>query len=226
MASQISQRRAAKYGKEWDGTVQFGDWKEPKMEHAKFMAKLLQSTCPVICCCRAKQKSHQVVGTNEMVQNGIIKQNQVGRSVIIKDQTCEPVQAEDFIFEMTAHMEIVEGHAIRLTKWSHPGLKACFKDMIPITLETGQKLEAWCNAGAIPTDTASQPTQPTIEPSNLLKTAQKRLWSLCKPFGKTPEDVEPQLMSFKIIDKPLGKLSLDEVNSAIEKIQIQLAEAQ
>jgi len=101
-------------------------WKEPKMEHQKWVQHFLQSPIPWIICLRAKHKSRQT-------------KNAQGKTEIVRDDDASPIQAEDFIFEMTAHMEILPNHAIKLTKCSHPDLRRCFpKDNTePLTIETG-----------------------------------------------------------------------------------------
>lgn len=117
-------------------------WAGPKMEHAKFMLRLLQSSIPWIVCLRAKYKTKQT------------KVN--GRTEIVKDDFTTPIQADDFIFEMTCHAEILQNHSIILTKCSHPALRDCFpKDKTePISTKHGELLAAWCaNPGASPKPT-------------------------------------------------------------------------
>lgn len=134
------------------------NWKTPKFEHAKFVQRLLRLKIPLIVCLRAKYKSRQ------------LKEN--GKTVIVKDETTSPIQAEDFIFEATAHFEILQNHSIILTKCSHPSLRDCFpKDKTtPITPEHGQKLAAWCNAAG----------KPAIKPDRI-KELQLALWAALKP---------------------------------------------
>lgn len=159
MATTISMNRAQKWNKEWDGVVQFGDWKEPKMSHSKFMLKLLQSPLPIIVCLRAKYKSQQTKGTKEMADAGMIEQRQIGKTVVVKDHFTSPIQDENFIFEMTAHFEILKDHSIVLTKCSHPMLRDCFpKDRTePISIKHGELLAKWCSSGGSPTPKSEQP---------------------------------------------------------------------
>lgn len=123
------------------GMKGLGVWKKPKLEHAKFVLKMLQSPIPWIICLRAKHKSRQV--------------KERGRTEIVKDDHCTPIQADDFIFEATAHAEILPDHTLTLTKWSHPGLKACFPVGKPITIETGKAVAAWCNSPSKPAQEAA-----------------------------------------------------------------------
>jgi hypothetical protein len=129
------------------------------MEHAKFMLRLLQSPLPIVVCLRAKFKTRQ--GKNEQ-----------GKTCIIKDDHTSPIQAEDFIFEMTAHAEIFPDHSINLTKCSHPTLRDCFPTKGPISTQTGELLAKWCNA---PGKSATK-TDPDRD------AAVKELWSLTKPI--------------------------------------------
>ncbi|HDY67908.1 MAG TPA: AAA family ATPase [Candidatus Scalindua sp.] len=115
------------------------NWKKPKFEHAKFIQALTKIKIPLIVCLRAKFKTRQIK----------VK----GKTQIVKDDHTSPIQAEDFIFEATCHGEITPDHKLRLTKWSHPKLKECFPNNAPITIETGQKIAAWCaSPGTVPAE--------------------------------------------------------------------------
>ncbi len=114
------------------GKAGLHNWKVPKFEHAKMMQFLLRSPIPIITCIRAKYKTRQA------------KEN--GRTVIIKDDHVSPIQAEDFIFELTAHFEVRPDHTIVVTKCSHPDLLKCFPEKGFITVEHGAMIAAWCKA--------------------------------------------------------------------------------
>ena len=116
------------------GKAGLHNWKTPKFEHAKFMLRLMQSTIPWVICLRAKYKSRQT-------------RDERGKTVIVKDEFTSPLQAEDFIFEMTVHGEILADHSFRLTKSSHPALLTCFPKDKPITSEHGKLLAQWCASG-------------------------------------------------------------------------------
>lgn len=105
-------------------------WNAPKMEHAKFLNRLLQSTIPWIVCLRAKYKTRQV------------KNN--GKTEIIKDDQVTPIQSEDFIFEATCHGYILQDHKFILTKCSHPALRKCLPNNEPVTAEHGFMVAEWC----------------------------------------------------------------------------------
>ena len=152
MAADVSKNRASKYGKEWDGVIQFGDWKNPKMEHQRFLLKLLQTPLHVIVCLRAKQKSMQCKGTQEMADAGQIETRQIGKNCVVKDDFTSPIQAENFISEMMVYMEIHRDHTATIIKQSHPTIRACFPPdkSAPLTIENGKKLAEWCAAGGKP----------------------------------------------------------------------------
>ena len=131
-------------------------WKAPKFEHAKFVQRLLRTKIPFIVCLRAKYKSRQ-------------KKDDRGKTVIIKDETTSPIQAEDFIFEATCHAEILPNHSIILTKCSHPSLRNCFPAdrSEPIGIKHGEALAKWC---ASPGGTPA--AMPLAKPSNQINLAQ------------------------------------------------------
>ena len=174
--------------------------KTPKFEHAKFVQRLLRTKIPIIVCLRAKYKSRQ------------LKEN--GKTVIVKDETTSPIQAEDFIFEATCHFEILQNHSIILTKCSHPSLRDCFpKDKTtPITIEHGQKLAAWCNAAGKP-----------IEPPKAVATAdltalKKQLWDLTKAQHGGSKDALRQWLTDESLLAPeetLEDLNVSQVQSII-----------
>jgi hypothetical protein len=122
-------------------------WKEPKLRHQRFMLKLLSAPIPVIICLRAKHKSRQ------------IKNPRTGKQEIVKDDHTTPMQADDFIFELTAHAEVLPDHTINLTKCSHPNLRECFPQQQPISVETGRAIAAWAKGAGGGAPAATQPAQ-------------------------------------------------------------------
>lgn len=149
-------------------------WKQPKMEHAKLMLKILQSPIPWIVCLRAKYKSRQI-------------KDERGKTQIVKDDHPSPIQAEDYIFEMTAHAEILPDHSIHLTKCSHPALRECFPSKGPITVKTGYLVARWCQAPATQLQTpdpkkgAAEPPM-TDKPSDRakVKAYRRQLWEITR----------------------------------------------
>jgi len=141
-------------------------WRVPKMEHAKFMLRMLQSKIPWIVCLRAKYKSRQTKDGN-------------GKTAIVKDEATSPIQADDFIFEMTAHAEILGNHTIILTKCSHPELRKCFPGdkTTPIAIEHGKMIAAWCHSpSGAPKGTATEPKS-----TGTIIALKTELWNLLKP---------------------------------------------
>lgn len=151
------------------------NWKGPKMEHAKLVQFLLRSPVPVICCVRAKHKTRQIKGTPELAEAGAIRRDQIGKTVILKDEAPSPIQAEDFIFESTAHALILKDHTIVLSKCSHPELRKCFPldGKAPLTIEHGQAIARWCQTPGGPgTKAPAEKSDPEID------RLKKELWKL------------------------------------------------
>jgi hypothetical protein len=184
-------------------------WRLPKLEHAKFMLKLLQSPIPWIICLRAKYKTRQ-------------GKNAQGKTEIVKDDFTTPIQAEDCIYEMTAHGEIMPDHSLRLTKWSHPALKSCFPSKGPVTIEHGALVRQWCD-----TPGGTPPEKPSGKPA---KTAvdelKKKLWDLCiGRVGTTRPTIETRLREWSILmpNETLSDLTTETaLQDAINKVEIQL----
>ena len=185
-------------------------WKKPKFEHAKFVQRLLRVKIPIIVCLRAKYKSRQ------------LKEN--GKTVIVKDETTSPIQAEDFIFEATCHFEILQNHSIILTKCSHPSLRDCFpKDKTtPITEDHGRMLAAWCRAAGNPP--AVQPAKKIPSEVDALK---KEVWAMLK--AKIGPDITPdsanqflwdnEILDGGNVDHVLSKLNESALRIVIEKVK-------
>lgn len=147
-------------------------WKTPKFEHAKFVQRLLRTKIPFIVCLRAKYKSRQ-------------KKDDKGKTIIVKDETTSPIQAEDFIFEATCHAEILPNHSIVVTKCSHPALRDCFpKDQTePIAIKHGAALAKWCaSAGS-----------PAVEKVPKVATEKTRQWML-----EQLKDIHVKMQAFAI----------------------------
>lgn len=134
-------------------------WKNPKLSHGLWIRTLLRSKLPWIVCLRAKYKSRQT-------------KNENGKTVIIKDDHTSPIQAEDFIFEATAHAEILSDHSIVLTKCSHPALRTCFPAKGPIEIKHGELLAQWCAAGGTP-QAGTSPSPSAATTKTKLTDAQK-----------------------------------------------------
>lgn len=188
------------------GRAGLHNWKTPKFEHAKFVQRLLRAKIPLIVCLRAKYKTRQKKDANN-------------KTVIVKDETTSPIQAEDFIFEATCHFEILQNHSIILTKCSHPSLRDCFpKDQTtPITVEHGQKLAAWCNAAGKPA---------AIQTDKELAALKSKVWAMLQAelgVKVTTEDANKFLWSKEILDggnedHVLSKLGIPELKHVATKL--------
>lgn len=190
------------------GKQSLNNWRAPKMEHSKMVLALLQFPLPVIVCLRAKYKTRQT----KDAQN---------KTVIIKDETTTPIQAEDFIFEMTAHAEILPKHNIILTKHSHPSLKSCFPttEEGPITVEHGERLAKWCAS-------AGETQKPTPKPATAAgKTAKKDLWELTMGVhGGNKATLQQWLVDEALIDPALTleQLSETQISAVLTKARAKL----
>ncbi len=177
------------------------NWKQPKFEHAKFVQFMLRSPIPIVVCIRAKRKTHQTKKFNQ--------QKNKMETVIEKDEFASPIQAEDFIFELTAHAEILPDHSINLTKCSHPELRKCFPEKGPITVQHGELISKWCLAGGQPV--APTVTAKTGKTSDPLAALKGKLWTLTESkHGGNPENLESYLKSANLIDPDARVSALTE----------------
>ncbi len=186
------------------------NWKSAKFQHAKFVQFLLRSPIPVVCCIRAKYKTKQK------------KEN--GKTIIIKDDYASPIQAEDFIFELTAHGEVLQDHSINLTKCSHPRLRDCFPSKGPIEIKHGELIAKWCQAGGSP---AAPPISPPVaSESNKIK---KKLWTLTdkKHFGVASK-LEQYLWDENLLDpdKALADLTESELRAVYTATESKIREGE
>lgn len=166
------------------------NWRKPKFEHAKFVQFMLRCPVPVICCIRAKYKTRQKKGTQQMFDRGEIERFQIGKTIIEKDANVSPIQSEDFLFDATAHFVVTQDHTIVLYKASHPDLRKCFPAdrTTPITIEHGKMIASWCKAGGqLPaTATAGATAKPILSDEDKERKAlATSVWNLFK--AKRPE---------------------------------------
>lgn len=150
------------------GGKNLNNWNKPKMEHAKMLGRILRSKCHVICCIRAKYKTRQ---KNDPT---------TGKKIVVKDEVTSPIQAEDFIFEMIVHAEILPSHKAVITK-AHGDLFALLpktqEEMF--TVQHGANLAKWCLGGK-----ASPATPPTDQkPVATTEQRERMITQLCAKFG-------------------------------------------
>ena len=127
------------------GQPKFGDWKVPKTEHKHFIDKLMKCSAHVICCGRAHYKSRQIE-KKDYAAHGITSN---ANSTVLRDNYQSIIQEDRFIFEMTVHLQMsntAPGVPI-ITKCPDMLLPA-FEPGKPITVETGERMAVWYNAGA------------------------------------------------------------------------------
>lgn len=180
-------------------------WKQPKMEHARLVLKIQQSSATIIVCLRARYKSRQV------------KQN--GKTEIVRDEFLTPIQSEEFIFETTVHFEIQPDHSVIMTKPFTASLNQCFPDdrKGPFTIEHGKKVAAWA-AGA-KAGHAQHDTKLTTAAIDALKA---ELWTLTKPIHKgDKEKLSEYLFSNDIIadTEDLSSMTADRLAEVIADVK-------
>lgn len=183
------------------------NWKTPKLEHAKFVQRLLRTRIPFIICLRAKHKSRQV-------------KNERGKTEIVKDDFTSPIQAEDFIFEATAHFEIMPDHTIRLSKCSHPALRDCFPGDFkqPLTIQHGEAIARWARMDSL---SAPQKETPSATETALNK-LKSNLWKSVKTrFEDNFDAFQQHLWDEGIIadTETLAGLSLDRLQKVAERMK-------
>ena len=112
-------------------------WKGPKARHSRFMNNLLQVRVPLIICLRAKNKVSQ--RGNDIIDEGL-----------------KPIQAANFIFDMTVQLQMHHEPERR----AHYTVEKVPEDLIGafpvgkrITVETGAMVRQWLD-GAAPADAA------------------------------------------------------------------------
>ena len=212
-------------------------WKVPKLEHGRLMLDLLRLEIPCVVCVRAKYKTKQVkVGEPPASAMGRHFSGAVidkRKTEIVKDDHTSPIQAADFIFELTAHMEILQDHTVHVTKCSHPDLRKCFPadGQGPITIEHGAAVARWCSGGGAK-PAASKPA--TTAKSNNAKEIKAQLWSMLNHVHGEPDRKDGEAMRFAMVQvnkylwdngllnpdgEELGKCSAERMEQIIEGLK-------
>ena len=95
-------------------------WIRPKMEHKKFVNRLLRSKCHVLCCLRGEDKTT------------IRREN--GKTVIEKDDFTTCIADPRFIFEMLCNLEVYSkdgnGGYCHIRKITHTGIERASQAMV------------------------------------------------------------------------------------------------
>jgi len=141
-------------------------WRKPKLEHSKFVLKMMQAKMTLIVCMRAKFKSRQV-------------KNAKGFSEIVKDEHLTPIQADDFLFELTLHMQVNPDHSIIVTKKGRADLRACLPpdNSGPLEIRHGEAIAAWAKGGTVEPMEARAKERVSDKSTADLK---KKLWNMTK----------------------------------------------
>lgn len=152
-AETISENRAKKYNSDWNGTVQFGDWKNPKQAHKRMMLQMLGSKLHIICCLRAQYASHQIE-KKDYEKYGITART---NTTVIRDDFQTPIQDKNFIFEMTVHIELSNKNAgVPILRKCPEMLLPAFRSTPKLSIETGKAIEAWTSGGGIETEARAE----------------------------------------------------------------------
>ena len=146
-AGKIAEARAEKYRRAWDGTIQFGDWKQPKIDHRHMVLEMLGAPLHIIVCLRAKYASRQIE-RKDYEAHGIDPNSTRANSMVIRDDAQTPIQDAGFIYEMLIQIEVDR---------ANPGVPVGGKlDLVPgafekgriVTPECGARVMAWLNTDA------------------------------------------------------------------------------
>lgn len=147
-AEAIAEAAAAKYNRQWDGSVQFGHWKTPKQKHKHMMLKMLGSPMHIICCLRAQYASHQVE-QKDYAKYGITSK---ARTTVIRDEFQTPIQDKKFIFEMTANIELSNQRpGVPILRKCPEMLRQAFDANPQLSVDTGERIAQWTDMGALET---------------------------------------------------------------------------
>ena len=167
------------------GKTGLHNWNAPKVEHRKLLQFLLRSTVPIICCIRGKNKTR-------------IGRDTHGKQTIRKDEFVSPITEADFAFELTVNAEVRTDHSVNLTKCCTPDLRACFPTEGPITIQHGEKIAAWCQAGGQPVKQSA-------------KSAKARFWEMTsKIHGGDKSKLQTYLHTNGFVDEKIALESLTE----------------
>lgn len=184
-------------------------WKTPKLEHAKLVLKLMQCKATMIVCLRAKFKSRQV-------------KNPRGFTEIVKDDHLTPIQAEDFLFELTTHMQINRDHSIIVTKEGRRDLRACLPEdnKSPITIAHGEAIAKWAAGGAKISGPQSQSKTTGADPQ--IVALKKELWTITMDAHKGDKDAFGQHLwdeAFISDTEDPANLSVDRLREVIAAVK-------
>ena len=163
-AEAIAEASAKRYNRQWDGSVKFGDWKQPKQDHKHMVLQLLGAPLHIIVCLRSQFKSRQI-DKKDFEKFGI-PPNTRGNSVVIRDEFQTPIQDANFIYEMTVHAELrADRPGVPILGKCPDMLRHAFPQGDQIATNTGAAIAEWCAGGEASTakPDAPQGNGPTMD---------------------------------------------------------------
>lgn len=188
-----------------------------KAEHKKFVNTLLQSDMHVIVCLRAREK----------VVIEKVKNPQSGRmETVYSSLGIQAICEKNFLFEMTASMEIRNGGQERLVVKSGDGLDAIFGapgfHEGKLSREHGEQVRAWVEGG--------DQVDPAVESArNMLRTTTEQgmdalaaAWKALPPKLRKainpqgcPDDLKAAAVAYDEMRKANADVA-DDLNAALE----------
>lgn len=138
MAGEIAQKMAARSGGNPEAYT-FPSWREPKQRHQRMVNRMLQLSCHLICCFRAKEKMKLV----EVEERGRMRNKPVSQGI-------QPIMEENFPFEMT-FLAILHPDQPGVPHWTHKalmeGLRPLFRPEQKLDRQLGRRLGEWAKGG-------------------------------------------------------------------------------
>lgn len=170
-AETISEARAKKKNYDWNGSVSFGDWKQPKADHKRMVLAMLGAPIHVIVCLRGQYKSRQIERKDFEKFN--IPSSTYGNSVVVRDEFQSPIQDAGFIYEMTISVELRPTSAGLPFPQKCPAmLHSAFPQGKKIDNATGAAIAAWCDGGGgTPEGHKDEGKTPDFDPEGLIQEA-------------------------------------------------------
>lgn len=165
-------------GQDWKKreSCKLAAWIGPKMEHKKLVQRILRSSCSMICCLRAQEKTH------------IEKDPETGKNRVLTDKFTSPIYDARFIFECLLNLEAYQkegrGGFVNITKITHEELFSCLPSADEqIRVDHGVAIANWCakRGGEKPGN------PPAIQPS--VKSDTKERNSLAKRLFDVTQSV-------------------------------------
>lgn len=158
-------------------------WIKPKMDHKKFVQRILRSKCALICCLRGDEKTK-------------IHKEDGQKTKVITDDFCTPDFDKKFIFELLLNLETVcwqgEGGYVIPRKITHPAIGEMLpKESEQIGIAHGRALAEWCAAGKM-----SAPQKPKGDPERA--DLRRQIWDAAKDHPKIQND--PKKLEYLLIE--------------------------